>query len=76
MKIYVYYKVDRGYYESAYQSWRTQRGDFNLHLLRTQHTLYSWKREFEELGCQVVVDMRSSFLLPQHRRAHLPLSLA
>lgn len=76
MKIYLYYKVDRGYYESAYQSWRAQGGDFNAHLLRAQHTLYSWKREFERLGCQVQVDMRSSALLPQHRRAYLPLPIA
>ncbi|MCS7062170.1 MAG: glycosyltransferase [Anaerolineae bacterium] len=76
MKIYLYYKVDRGYYESAYQSWRAHGGAFNAHLLRTQHTLYSWKREFEKLGCQVTVDMRSSALLPQDRRAALPLPAA
>ncbi len=76
MRIYLYYKVDRGYYESAYATWRGQGGDFNAHLLRTQHTLYSWKREFEKLGCHVVVDMRSSALLPQHLRARLPLPLA
>jgi len=76
MKIYFYYKVDRGYYESAYATWRAQGGRFVDHLLRTQHTLFSWKREFEQLGCQVIVDMRSSFLLPQTRRSYLSLPLA
>lgn len=76
MKIYLYHKVDRGFYESAYETWRAQGGDFGAHLLRTQQTLYSWKREFEKLGCQIRVDMRSSFLLPQEARARLPLPLA
>lgn len=77
MKIYIYFKVDRGgFYETAYAQWRRREGDFNALLLRTQHTLYSWKREFERCGAEVVVDMRSSFLLPQRLRAYLPLPVA
>jgi spore maturation protein CgeB len=76
MKIYLYFKVDRGYYESAHASWRRQGGDFESHLLRAQHTFYSWVKEFRRLGHEVSVDLRSSFLLPQHRRAHLPMPLA
>jgi len=76
MKIYLYFKVDRGYYESAHASWRRQGGDFESHLLRAQHTFYSWVKEFRRLGHEVSVDLRSSFLLPQSRRAHLPMPLA
>ena len=76
MKIYLYFKVDRGYYESAHASWRRQGGDFESHLLRAQHTFYSWVKEFRRLGHEVSVDLRSSFLLPQRRRAHLPMPLA
>lgn len=77
MRIYVYFKVDRGgFYETAYAQWRRAGGEFNAHLLRTQHTLYSWKRAFEQCGAKVAVDLRSSFLVPQHVRAHLPLPLA
>jgi spore maturation protein CgeB len=76
MKIYLYHKVDRGFYEFAYDVWRREGGRFADHLLRMQHSLYSWKREFERLGCQIVVDMRSSFLLPQTLRCHLPMPLA
>ena len=76
MKIYLYFKVDRGYYESAHASWRRQGGDFESHLLHAQHTFYSWVKEFRRLGHEVSVDLRSSFLLPQHRRAHLPMLLS
>ncbi len=76
MKIYLYHKVDRGFYESAYAVWRKQGGQFADHLLRAQSTLYSWKREFERQGCQVFMDLRSSFLLPQTARCYLPLPLA
>jgi len=73
MKIYLYFKVDRGYYESAHASWRKHGGDFESHLLRAQYTLYSWVKEFRRLGHEMSVDLRSSFLLPQSRRAHLPM---
>jgi len=76
MKIYLYFKVDRGYYESARASWRKHGGDFESHLLRAQHTFYSWVKEFRRLGHAVQIDLRSSFLLPQHRRAHLPMLLS
>ena len=76
MKIYLYFKVDRGYYESAHASWRRVGGDFESHLLRAQHTFYSWVKEFRRLGHTVQIDLRSSFLLPQHRRAHLPMLLS
>jgi len=76
MKIYLYFKVDRGYYESAHASWRRVGGDFESHLLRAQHTFYSWVKEFRRLGHAVQIDLRSSFLLPQHRRAHLPMLLS
>ena len=76
MKIYLYFKVDRGYYESAHASWRRRGGDFESHLLRAQHTFYSWVKEFRRLGHEVRVDLRSSFLLPQSRRAHLPMPLS
>jgi hypothetical protein len=46
MKIYLYFKVDRGYYESAHASWRRQGGDFESHLLRAQHTFFSWVNVF------------------------------
>jgi len=74
MKIYLYYKVDRGYAESAHAAWRRQGGSFDDHLLRTQHTLHTWVREWRRLGHTVHVDLRSSFLLPQARRARLPLA--
>ena len=76
MKIYLYFKVDRGYYESAHAGWRRLGGDFESHLLRSQHTFYSWVKEFRRLGHTVQIDLRSSFLLPQHRRAHLPMLLS
>lgn len=76
MKIYLYFKVDRGYYESAYASWRKTGGEFNAHLLRAQHTLHTWKNELTQLGHEVVVDVRSSYLLPQAQRARWPLPLA
>ncbi len=72
MKIYLYHKVDRGYYESARASWKQQGGRFEDYLLRTQQTLFSWVREFRKLGHDVHVDLRSSFVLPQHKRHHLP----
>jgi spore maturation protein CgeB len=65
--------VDRGFYESAYARWRREGGDFADHLLRSHPTLYAWKREFERQGCQVEMDLRSSYLLPQTRRCYLPL---
>ena len=77
MKIYLYYKVDRGgYYESACAAWGRGGGRFDDHLLRMQPMLYAWVREFERQGCQVDVDMRSSFLLPQSRRCRMPMPLA
>lgn len=76
MKIYLYYKVDRGYYESAYATWRQKGGSFAEHLLRSQHTLYSWRKGFERQGHLLQLDLRSSFLLPQTRRRYLPLPLA
>jgi spore maturation protein CgeB len=76
IKIYLYYKVDRGFYESAYAVWRRQGGRFADHLVRAQPTFYTWKREFERQGCAVEADVRSSFLLPQTLRCYLPLPLA
>ncbi len=73
MRIYLYYKVDRSYYEAAYAAWRKTGGNFSDHLLRAQHTLYSWKREFERLGGETIFDLRSSYLLPQTKRRYLPL---
>ncbi len=72
MKIYLYHKVDRGYYESARASWKQHGGQFDDYLLRTQQTLFSWVREFRKLGHDVRVDLRSSLVLPQHLRRHLP----
>ncbi len=76
MRVYLYHKVDRGFYESAYAAWRREGGQFANHLLRAQATLYSWKREFERYDCQIVTDLRSSFLMPQTLRRHLPMPLA
>lgn len=76
MRIYLYHKVDRGFYESAYAAWRKEGGQFADYLLRSEATLYSWTKEFRRLGCDVVVDIRSSFLLPQTRRCYLPMPLA
>lgn len=76
VKVYLYYKVDRGYYESAWVDWRKRGGSFQDHLLRAQHTVYSWKRELQRLGVDVVVDMRSSLILPQTLRCYLPMPLA
>ncbi len=76
VKIYFYYKLDRGYYESAYATWKREGGQFATHLLRTNHAFYAWVGEFERLNCNVTFDPRSSFLLPQTVRYHLPLSLA
>ena len=76
VRIYLYHKVDRGYYESAHVTWRSSGGSFADHLLRAQPTLYSWRRELERLGCDVYFDLRSSYLLPQTRRCYLPMSLS
>ena len=76
MKIYLYHKVDRGYYESARVAWKAQGGRFADHLLRSQTTFYSWKQAFEQLGHTFVADMRSSFLLPQTLRCYLPNPLS
>lgn len=76
MKIYLYFKTDRGYYEAAYAEWRRQGGDFNAHLLRAQLTIYSWQAELERLGHTVITDLRSSYLLPQNVRCYLPLPVA
>ncbi|GEM_PF-6287429 len=76
MKIYLYHKVDRGYYESAHQAWRREGGEFGAHLLRMQPTLYAWRRAFERQGCTLEMDLRSSFLLPQTRRYRLPMPVA
>jgi len=76
MKIFIYYKTDRGYYETAYAHWKKQGGDFNEHLLNTQNTLYCWRREFQKQGHQLEIDIRSSYVLPQTARRHLPLPLS
>jgi len=76
MKIYLYFKIDRGFYESAHAQWRAHGGRFEDHLLRTQHTIYSWVREFQHQGHEIMVDWRSSFLLPQDRRKALPMTIA
>src|SRR5262245_23950831 len=76
MKLYLYYKLDRGFYEFAYVHWRREGGDFAKHLLHTHLGLVCWEREFLRLGMPLSLDLRSSFLLPQTRRRHLPLTLA
>ncbi len=76
MRIYGYYKLDRGYYESAYATWRKVGGRFVDHLLRTHHVLTCWRREFTQLGHPITFDVRSSFLVPQMWRCYLPLPLA
>lgn len=76
MKIYYYLKLDRGYYESAYTAWRREGGHFADHLVRAHPVMYAWQREFVRQNCQMVTDLRSSFLLPQTVRCYLPLPLA
>ena len=76
MRIYLYHKIDRGFYESAHASWKKSGGAFAEHLLRTQLSLYSWKRGFEQLGHEVIIDLRSSLLMPQTLRCYLPMPLS
>lgn len=76
MRIYLYWKVDRGYYESAHAAWRKEGGKFADHLLRAQATWYSWKQEFVRSGHQIEFDLRSSFLMPQTIRCYLPMPVS
>ena len=76
LTIYEYHKVDRGFYETAYAIWRRQGGRFFDHLVRSQPSIDTWSRELERQGCRVVLDLRSSFLLPQTLRCYLPLAAA
>ncbi|RMH07664.1 MAG: hypothetical protein D6704_04695 [Nitrospirae bacterium] len=76
MRIYLYHKIDRGYYESAHAAWRKEGGRFADHLLRMQPTLYAWDRAFRHHGCELRLDLRSSFLLPQTKRYRLPMPIA
>lgn len=75
MKIFFYYKVDRGFYESAYAQWQREGGDFEAHLMRAQTSVFSLKAELERQGCEVILDIRSSYLLPPARRYRWPQGL-
>lgn len=75
MKIYLYYKLDRGFYETAYAVYTKNGGDINAHLLNSHHTVMTWVEEWRRRGCQVEVDLRGSWLLPPGRRRFLPLPL-
>jgi glycosyltransferase involved in cell wall biosynthesis len=75
MRIQLYYKLDRGYFESAYGSWRAQGGDLEQHLVATNPSISAWVEHFHALGHTCDVDVRSSFLLPPRRRRHLPLTI-
>ena len=73
MKIFQYHKVDRGYYEDAYQSWRRTGGSFLDHLLDKQVGFRITQREMTRAGIVYQLDIRSSLLLPQQVRCYLPL---
>lgn len=76
MRIYFYHKVDRGFYEPAYASWRKRGGRFDDHLLDQQSGFNSWARALERLGIPFRFDLRSSYLVPQALRCYLPLPIA
>ncbi len=76
MKIFQYHKVDRGYYEDAYQSWRRTGGSFLDHLLDKQVGFRITQREMTRAGIVYQLDIRSSLLLPQQVRCYLPLPIA